>query len=578
VQQIATAACAHLQKSVIVGKFPSDYGGEGFGREVVHPAILTKGRITTMKRKAKFQGAAVALAALLSLMLLLSACGSGGGNGNEASNGGSASASTGGDEASGTTGSQAEPPLEVSIMTILLTPTAPTDDNKIKQAIEKAVNAKMKINWVSGNSYTDKLNVSLASGDIPDLTYIDDPFSSVFRNAVAQGAFWDITSYIKDYPNLSSKITQTAWDLTKMADGKNYGIPRPRPSEADAFFIVRKDWLDKLGLQVPTTTDELYNVMKAFAEKDPDGNGKNDTVPLTAYINPSDMGALGQLEQSFTGVNGKWKLQDGKLVYAALLPETRDALTFMAQAYKEKLIPEDVASMKLTQAKDLFDSGKAGILIDKAGTMSDHYNILKTVDPNFKQTDFYPVTSINGYNPKGPGFSGMLAIPKSVSEEKMKRILKMVDTWMNDDVFNIQQYGFEGTDYTMKDGVKTIDTDQLQKDGGPSFNQIVYVADPYASSTKVYFPAEVNDLYHKIQDERAKSSVADISIGLYSETAVQELPEIDKKVQDLKTKIILGREPIASWDSFVNELKNDPNMVKMSEEMTKAYEQRSAGQ
>ncbi|WP_274651172.1 extracellular solute-binding protein [Paenibacillus humicola] len=521
------------------------------------------------ERTKKARGAFAAAAALLSLLLLLTACGGSSGGGQNADSG-----SAGGSNAGGAS----EKPLEVSIMAILLTPTAPTDDNKIKQAIEKATNSKMKINWVSGNNYTDKLNVTLASGDIPDLIFINDPFSSVFRSAVAQGAFWDIGPYIKDYPNLTSKISQTAWDLTKMADGKNYGVPRPRPSEADSFFIIRKDWLDKLGLQVPTTTDELYNVMKVFTDKDPDGNGKNDTVGLTAYINPTDMGSLGQVEQSFTGVDGEWKLQDGKLVYTALLPETRTALEYLAKVYKENLIPEDVASMKLTQSQDLFDSGKAGILVDKSGTSSDHYNKLKTVDPNFKQIDFYPLTSINGYNPKGPGFSGLMAIPKSVPEAKMKRILKMMDTWMNDDVFQYQQYGFEGTDYKVVNGEKVIDEEQLQKDNGPTFNQIVYVADPYASSTKIFFPKEVNELYTKIQDERAKSSVADISTGLNSDTAVRALPEIEKQVQDLKTKIIIGREPITAWDSFVNQLKNNPDMIKMSQEMTDAYQKRNAGQ
>lgn len=105
-------------------------------------------------------------------------------------------------------------------MTILLTPSPAADDNKIKQAIEKATNSKMKIQWVSGNNYTDKLNVTLASGDIPDLITINDPFTSVFRNSVSQGAFWDLTPYIKDYPNLNSKVSKTAWDLTKMQDGK----------------------------------------------------------------------------------------------------------------------------------------------------------------------------------------------------------------------------------------------------------------------------------------------------------------------------------------------------------------------
>ncbi|UUZ84508.1 extracellular solute-binding protein [Paenibacillus sp. P26] len=510
-----------------------------------------------MKRKRTVRTAAGLMASVLAMTALVTACGGG--------------------KAGQTSGGASGGPLEVSIMTILLNPTPPADDNKIKQAIEKATNSKLKIQWVSGNNYDDKLNVTLASGDIPELTFIKDPFSSVFRNAVTQGAFWDVGPYIKDYPNLSSKISKTAWDLTKMQDGKNYGVPRPRPSEGDPFFIIRKDWLDKLGLKPPTTTDELYNVMKAFAEKNPGGNG---AVPMTAYVNPSDMGSLGQIENAFTGANGaynaSWKLQDGKLTFTPFLPETRNALEYITKLYKEKLIPEDFASLKLSQANDLFKGGKAGIIVDKAGTMSDYYDKLKAIDPNFKQSDFYPLTSINGYNPKGAGFSGLMAIPKSVPEAKMKQILKLMDTWMNDDVFAIQQYGFEGTDYTVKDGVKVINTEQLNKDGGPDFNQIVYVADPYASSNKVYFPKEINELYKKIQDDRAKTSVADVSIGLYSPTAQKILPELSKKIQDMKTKIILGREPITSWDAFTAQLKADPDVTKMIQEMNDAYQKRNA--
>lgn len=472
-------------------------------------------------------------------------------------------------------GQAADKPLEVSIMTILLSTTPTADDNPLKLAIEEATNSKLNIQWVSGNNYTDKLNVTLASGDIPELILINDPFIPVFRNAVAQGAFWDITSYIQDYPNLSSKVSETAWELTKMEDGNNYGVPRPRPSEADSFFVIRKDWLDNVGMQEPKTTDELYQVLKAFAEKDPDQNGKNDTVPFAAYLNaPTDMGALGQVESSFTGVNGKWKYVDGSLVNVNFLPEMREAIEFETKLYNEKLIPEDFASLKLSQVGEMFKANKAGVIIEKAGTMTDYFDILKQVDPNFKETDFYPLTSINGYNPKGPGFSGLLAIPKSVSEDKMKQILKLIDTWMDDDVFAIQQYGFEGTHYKVEDGKKIIDKEALTRDTASNFNQIVYVADPYASSTKEYFPEEVNELYESIQDERAKTSVADISIGLYSPTAQKSLSEFDKKVIDLKTKIILGREPITAWDDFVTKMKEDPDIVKMTQELTEAYKKR----
>ncbi|MEI7025145.1 extracellular solute-binding protein [Paenibacillus sp. y28] len=505
--------------------------------------------------KLKFAG----LAASVLLAGLLSACGGSGTTSGTASGG----------------AAQDNSPLQVNIMTILLNPTPPSDDNAIKKLIEEATNARLNIQWVSSNSYKDKLNVTLASGDIPELTYIDEPFSPVFRSMAKQGAFWDVTDYIKDYPNLSSKISKTAWDLTKMEDGRNYSIPRPRPSEADSFFIVRKDWLDNLGLKPPTTVDELYQVMKAFVENDPDKNGKKDTIGLAGNVNLTDMGTFGNIGNSLAGINGNWKWVDNKMVYKDLLPEERKSLEYVIKMNQEKLIPEDFASLKGTQLKDMFKAGKAGIIVDKAGTMMDYITELKKTVPTIKETDFYPLTSLNGFNPKGPGYAGVLTIPKTVPEAKMKRILKLLDTWMNDDVFAIQTYGIEGVDHTVKDGVKVVDQAKLNEHGGPDFNQIVYVADPYASSTKSFFSKEADTLFRKIQDDRAKSSVADISIGLYSPTAQQVLPEFQKNLQDLKTKIILGREPIAAWDAYVEKMRNDPNIVKMSEEMTEAYKKRN---
>ncbi|MDF2962030.1 MAG: transporter substrate-binding protein, partial [Paenibacillus sp.] len=122
---------------------------------------------------------ALSLSTVILLGGLLSACGGGTDSGSQASAGGQSG--------------KADDPLTLSIMTILLTATPPADDNAIKRAIEKATNSKMNIQWVSGNSYTDKLNVTLASGDIADLVYINDPFSPVFRSMVQQGGFWDIT-------------------------------------------------------------------------------------------------------------------------------------------------------------------------------------------------------------------------------------------------------------------------------------------------------------------------------------------------------------------------------------------------
>ncbi|MBM7573548.1 extracellular solute-binding protein [Aquibacillus albus] len=510
----------------------------------------------------------------LLLVLLLAACGgdeeetaTNENSGNDSEN--TSSENNDSEDAS----SEDEEPTEVRIMSHFFSPTPPSEDNEVEQRIEEATNTELNIDWVSANNYPDRFNVVLASGDLPDLMLVPDPFSPVFRQAADQGAFWDVGPYIDDYPNFKKNIADIAWDLTAM-NGKQYAIPRPRPSEGEGFFTVRKDWLDNLGLEEPTTTDELYEVMRAFSHDDPDGNGKDDTVGFIGYINDENMGSFGSFEGVFNGVNGEWGLQDGELVHRAFYPGTRDAIEYLAKAYEEGLIAADFASLQVSQARDIFKGGKAGVSVEKSGALQDVYDSLVQIDSDFEFKNLLPLTNLNGYNPKGPGFSGANAIPKSVPEEKMKKILAMYDRWMEEDVFMLHKHGIEGVHHTVEDGEIVIDTEKILADGIADHNQIVYVSDPYASTVKPTFPEEVQKMYADIQDEREKTSVGNIAVGLHSEIGITYLPELRKDAQDLKTKIILGSEPITAWDDFVEELKNDPDMQQLTKEINESYQSR----
>jgi len=461
-----------------------------------------------------------------------------------------------------------EAPESISIITEFNTPEAPGTDNPVLKEFEKRTNTKLNIMWTSPNSYNDKINLVLASGEMPDLVKVLDFNSSLMRQMIQQGAFWDLTPFLKDYPHLM-EYPKSVWEKTKI-DGKSYIIPSVRPLHGGPGLpIIRKDWLDKLNLKVPETLDDMYNVMKAFAEQDPDGNGKKDTIPLVPRND------LGWVEGVLNHSNGKWKAQDGKLIDTTFEPGTREALLWLNKIYKEGFMPADYAIMKETQSEDLAKTGNAGIY---PNTIEAIWRVQAELIKTNPEANFLPLSYLSSpagkYAPSTPGFSGVYLIPKSVPEAKMKKILSLMDYGASEEGFLLACYGLPDIHYTTdKDGFK-IATEQAFKDSvsQSSFGKIFERFDKYLWAYRTGMPKELFERNKKIVDERETASVDDPSVGLISETWLKAGPDYTKKMNDLKTKVIMGQEPIEAWDSYVAKLKADATYMKVIDEMNQAYQ------
>lgn len=128
---------------------------------------------------------------------------------------------------------------------------------------------------------------------LPDILW---SFQNIDKAAVfeygEEGYFIDLTSYFTDYGHffweaynrLSQQDQDNIFALgTDPSTGGFYGFPHYGSRDMDSFLTltsINQTWLDKLGLTAPTTTDELYDVLKAFATQDPNGNGTADEIPL----------------------------------------------------------------------------------------------------------------------------------------------------------------------------------------------------------------------------------------------------------------------------------------------------------
>ncbi|MDR6879994.1 putative aldouronate transport system substrate-binding protein [Bacillus sp. 3255] len=475
---------------------------------------------------------------------------------------------------SGTSGSQGasgtakdEKPTEISIFTEFSTPEPPGADNPVTKEFEKRTNTKLNIMWTSPNAWEEKQNVLLASGDMPDLMKIKDMKQVQAINLIKQGAFWDLGPYLKDYKNLYA-YPQEIMDLVKV-NGKQYILPSVRPLQGGSFFNIRKDWLDNVGLPMPQTMDDFYNALKAFTEKDPDKNGKNDTYGY----NGKDWGKVLDI---FNKSNGKWKDVNGKLVDTDMEPGTRDGLLYLNKMFKEKIIPEDFAVMKTTDYENMAKAGKVGVQPDTTEGVFRATEGAQKLDP---KADFVAMTYLEGPNGKmvhtSSGFAGLYLIPKKVPEAKMKKILALMDYGASEEGFELACYGLKDIHFTVVDGFKTT-TEQAVKDSvsQSSFGKIFEKYDPYLWAYRVGMPKAMFERNKKIVDDRANYGISDVSIGLMSDTDLKMGPDFKKKMDDMKIKVIMGKEPIESWDALVKSMKADANYTKMVEEFNQAYQTR----
>ncbi|MDR3146706.1 MAG: extracellular solute-binding protein, partial [Treponema sp.] len=151
------------------------------------------------------------------------------------------------------------------------------EKNAWSDLYEKA-GIKLDILFSDAPNYNEKLTQSIMAGDYPDVFYTRGGISQ-FKDFVEQGVIREIGTLFDQYGNANLKRfysgeIQSMGLRSSTFNGKLYSLPMSGDPASNVYILwVRKDWLDKLGLQPPRTALQFYDVAKAFTEQDPDGNG-----------------------------------------------------------------------------------------------------------------------------------------------------------------------------------------------------------------------------------------------------------------------------------------------------------------
>ncbi|WP_105614610.1 extracellular solute-binding protein [Vallitalea okinawensis] len=211
------------------------------------------------------------------------------------------------------------------------------------QDLEEKTNVHIEWEAVIEDAWKEKKGLLFASGDLPDIFIGAGVLSnSDVLKYGTQGLLVPMEGLIDEYGLNLTKVFEEhpQVKLASIApDGHIYGGPsfdRGFPITTSAPLYMNKEWLDTLNLEVPTTTEEFYHVLKAFKENDPNGNDKSDEIPLTFNNNNiSDLfGSFGVVDDHKTHI----AVNDGKVVYTAVLSEYKEAITYFNRLFQEGLI------------------------------------------------------------------------------------------------------------------------------------------------------------------------------------------------------------------------------------------------
>lgn len=334
------------------------------------------------------------------------------------------------------------------------------DGNPVIDAWEDILGFNLDIEAPPISSYSDRRNVIMASGDLPDIIYVGDTGTNYVKWAT-DGLLLDLTEYFNEetLPHPYKVLTEDELYSVRIPslDNHIYSLPRVQTKPWDCI-IYRADWLEKLGLEVPKTPEEFKEVMIAFATQDPDGNGVDDTY---GWCYNTAMGAEHRSMLSGFGVrpsdvpdeNGNYVLMQAQDAYM-------DYLDWIKEMYDAGAVDPEFYLVTMYQDDDLWDAGKMGArycnsVIEHLISYGPSREAFRAANPDATlvagpalMKEGETVANVY-YNPQ---IWGNYAI--SADTKYLEEALRFLDLGYTDEVNELLMFGVQGVTYETFDPVR----------------------------------------------------------------------------------------------------------------------------
>lgn len=440
------------------------------------------------------------------------------------------------------------------------------DFNKhvVQQQIQKLTG--IKVNFISPpvGQEADNFTLMISSGKLPDIIMDPGRYPGGVAAGVTDGAYQDLTDLIPKYaPNYSAwrNSDEMRRKTTVTDDGKLLAFYGLSPYSEWMWFgmLIKKEALEKTGMEVPTTIDEWHQFLlkcKEVGYSEPLNYGSTYGQIFTGIIN----GAFGVWDWTFLD-------QNGKVQWGPAQPKAKEYLTTMAQWYKEGLLNKDWATADFNQRMAEAVSDKTAVMMDSPDTMWSYWKQQNNIDfvgalnPVLNKGDKSATTYKNWM------VTGMSAAVTTQAKD-VEAALRFLDFGYTKKGWELLNYGLYGNYHLVDENGKPYfqDNSYLYQDpqGAPIATTLQRyrnhswpdIRDEHNSNPNIVAPGSYSGDIRKYWTENMDASAAEPPISYTQEEASREA-ELGNQLSTLRNeyfaKIIMGQLPVDAYDKFLKE-------------------------
>lgn len=469
------------------------------------------------------------------------------------------------------------------------------EDNGYTRYLKKQLNIQNKDVFEAGenDNYQETVSMTIASRELPDVMVVND--MDMLQLLVDNDLIEDLTQVYEDCTSSRIKDIYNSYGSEILDnvtfDGKLMALPETNIDDGPSLCWLRKDWMDKLGLDAPETVEDVENIVHEFVQKDPGGNGKGETVGLVcddeltggcgySYEYQNDI-----IFASFGAFPKQWIYnKDGEVVYGSVQNEAKAALGKLRQMYQQGTLDNNFLMRESSNIIELIVSGKCGSFFGPWWSPNNPLMSAMQKNPNAEwqpyliQTDKDGQTSFASQNPNDK----YVVVRKGYKHPEivMKIVSVLFDNLRYDeeDVREMERYYQDNVDPTARPLAINVDyKDALMRcydslkdaiQGRKKLEDLGLLEGAYYISCSKYLDRKKDTSAQKSWEDWAayasrmtacsvlkKGQTRQVKSLFFGETKTMKsnwwrLEELEKKAY---LEIVTGQKPLSYFDEFVKE-------------------------